>query len=149
MKHFVNYLLVALFTLSFTFSAEAFELRYNEVDATRTEQSLDASFQTAKKGKKLGWKKRMALKIAKKKLKKAAKKSADSPQKAKAGKSWVVAILLSFFLGMLGIHRFYLGYTVIGIIQLLTFGGLGIWAFVDFIRIIVKDLQPKDGEYTD
>ena len=149
MKHFVNYLLVALFTLSFTFSAQAFELRHNEVDVIRIEQSVDAAFQTAKKGKKLGWKKRMALKVAKKKLKKAAKKSADSPQKVKAGKSWIAALLLVFFFGILGIHRFYLGYTVIGIIQLLTFGGFGIWVFVDFIRIIIKDLKPKNGEYTE
>ncbi|WP_408648914.1 TM2 domain-containing protein [Tumidithrix elongata] len=41
------------------------------------------------------------------------------------GKSKVTAILLCFFLGGFGIHRFYLGYTVIGIVQLLTIGGLG------------------------
>jgi len=56
---------------------------------------------------------------------------------------------LAFFLGGLGIHRFYLGYTTIGIIQLLTAGGLGIWALIDFIRILIKDLKPKDGDYTD
>jgi TM2 domain-containing membrane protein YozV len=63
------------------------------------------------------------------------------------GKSQVAAVLLAFFLGGLGIHRFYLGYTVIGIIQLLTLGGLGIWALIDFIRIIIGDLKPKGGEY--
>ena len=39
-------------------------------------------------------------------------------------KSKLTAILLWFFLGSLGIHRFYLGYTLIGVIQLLTFGGI-------------------------
>lgn len=69
-------------------------------------------------------------------------------EKAKAGsKSWVAAILLCFFLGGLGIHRFYLGYTWQGVVQLLTLGGLGIWVLIDFIRIIIKDLQPKDGSY--
>lgn len=62
-------------------------------------------------------------------------------------KSWVAAILLCFFLGTLGIHRFYLGYTWQGIVQLLTLGGFGIWTLIDFIRIIIKDLQPKDGSY--
>jgi TM2 domain-containing membrane protein YozV len=64
------------------------------------------------------------------------------------GKSQVAAILLAFFVGVLGIHRFYLGYTVIGVIQLLTLGGFGIWALIDFIRIIIGDLKPKNGEYT-
>jgi len=69
-------------------------------------------------------------------------------EKVKAGsKSWITALLLSFFLGVLGIHRFYLGYTWQGVVQLLTLGGLGIWSFIDFIRIIIKDLQPKDGSY--
>jgi TM2 domain-containing membrane protein YozV len=50
-------------------------------------------------------------------------------------------------LGGLGIHRFYLGYTWQGVVQLLTLGGLGIWVLIDFIRIIIKDLEPKDGSY--
>jgi len=66
---------------------------------------------------------------------------------ASGDKNWLVALLLCWFLGVIGIHRFYLGYTVIGIIQLLTLGGFGIWTLIDFIRIIIKDLQPKDGSY--
>lgn len=69
-------------------------------------------------------------------------------EEVRAGKkSWVAALLLCFFLGGLGIHRFYLGYTWQGVVQLLTLGGLGIWVLIDFIRIIIKDLQPKDGSY--
>ncbi|MGB1000282.1 MAG: NINE protein [Flavobacteriales bacterium] len=45
-------------------------------------------------------------------------------------------------------HRFYLGYTWQGVVQLLTFGGLGIWSLIDFIRIVLEDLQPKDGRYS-
>jgi len=56
---------------------------------------------------------------------------------------------LCFFLGGIGIHRFYLGYTLEGVLQLLTLGGLGIWTFIDFIRILMRDLQPKDGSYDD
>ena len=59
----------------------------------------------------------------------------------------LTAILLCFFLGSLGIHRFYLGYTLIGVIQLLTFGGFLIWVIVDLIRLIIGSL--KDSEDND
>ena len=63
------------------------------------------------------------------------------------GKSQLVALLLCIFVGVLGIHRFYLGYIGIGIIQLLTTGGCGVWALIDLIMIITGDLKPKDGDY--
>ena len=50
------------------------------------------------------------------------------------------------FLGFLGIHRFYLGYTLIGIIQFLTGGGFLIWMIVDFVRLITGSLRPVDWE---
>ena len=62
-------------------------------------------------------------------------------------KSKLTAILLCFFLVSLGIHRFYLGDTLIGVIQLLTFGGLLIWVIVDLIRLIIGSL--KDSEDND
>ncbi len=64
-----------------------------------------------------------------------------------SGKSQLIALVLAALIGVLGIHRFYLGYTTIGIIQLLTLGGCGIWALIDLIRIITGDLKPIDGEY--
>lgn len=66
------------------------------------------------------------------------------PFAAGAPKQWIVAVLLAFFLGTLGIHNFYLGYTTKGIIQLvltLTFFGIlvsGIWAFIDFIMLLMR-----------
>jgi TM2 domain-containing membrane protein YozV len=63
------------------------------------------------------------------------------------GKNKVVAILLSFFLGGFGVDRFYLGYTGLGILKLVTFGGLGIWALIDFVLIVIGILKPRDGEY--
>lgn len=50
-------------------------------------------------------------------------------------KSRLVVTLLAFFLGGLGVHRFYLGKIGTGIAMILTAGGLGIWALVDFIMI--------------
>ena len=63
----------------------------------------------------------------------------------KSDKQKIVAALLCWFLGGLGIHRFYLGYSAIGIIQLLTFGGCGIWALVDLIMILTGGLKDSDG----
>ncbi len=65
------------------------------------------------------------------------------------GKSQVIALILCIFVGVLGIHRFYLGYTMEGVLQLLTGGGCGVWALIDLIRIITGDLKPKNGDYTE
>lgn len=60
-------------------------------------------------------------------------------------KSFVATVLLCFFLGNFGAHRFYTGKIGTGILQLLTLGGLGIWAFVDFIMILVGAFKDKKG----
>jgi TM2 domain-containing membrane protein YozV len=62
-------------------------------------------------------------------------------------KSKTVAAILSFFLGGLGVDRFYLGYTGFGVLKLLTAGVFGILWLVDFIRILTGSLQPKNGQY--
>ncbi len=61
-------------------------------------------------------------------------------------KSYTTSLLLSFFLGTLGIHRFYTGYTGIGIVQLLTGGGCGIWALIDFINICFNNYGDANGQ---
>lgn len=60
-------------------------------------------------------------------------------------KSRLAALLLCFFLGCLGVHRFYVGKIGTGLLQLLTLGGLGIWAIVDFILIAVGESTDKLG----
>ena len=60
-------------------------------------------------------------------------------------KGFVPTLLLCFFLGIFGIHRFYVGKIGTGILMLLTLGGLGIWSLVDFIVIAVGSFKDKEG----
>jgi len=60
-------------------------------------------------------------------------------------KGFVPAILLCFFLGVLGIHRFYVGKIGTGILQLITLGGLGIWTLVDFVVLVTGSFKDKQG----
>ncbi len=60
-------------------------------------------------------------------------------------KSFVAALLLCFFLGAFGIHRFYVGKIGTGILMLLTLGGLGIWALIDFIIIAIGSFKDAEG----
>lgn len=96
-------------------------------------------------GQKLNLKEIIALKAAQKAVKKELRKGNEEDKP----KSQLVALLLAILIGGLGIHRFYLGYTTIGIIQVLTLGGCGIWALIDLIRIAMGDLGPADGSAYD
>ena len=58
-------------------------------------------------------------------------------------RSRLAAALLCFFVGVLGVHRFYVGKVGTGILQLVTFGGLGIWALIDLILILVGTFRDK------
>ena len=60
-------------------------------------------------------------------------------------KSRLAALLLCFFLGALGVHRFYVGKIGTGILQLVTCGGFGIWALIDLILILVGAFKDKEG----
>jgi len=63
----------------------------------------------------------------------------------KSEKNFVATLLLCFLLGGLGVHRFYVGKIGTGILQLVTFGGLGIWILIDLIVIAIGKFSDKEG----
>lgn len=60
-------------------------------------------------------------------------------------KDWLTAVVLSFIVGTFGIDRFYLGYTTLGILKLITLGGCGIWALIDLILIAIGSVPDANG----
>jgi TM2 domain-containing membrane protein YozV len=62
-----------------------------------------------------------------------------------SNKSRLVAAVLCFFLGVFGVHRFYVGKIGTGIIQFFTAGGLGVWWIIDLIMILVGSFTDSDG----
>lgn len=60
-------------------------------------------------------------------------------------RSYMVALLLSIFLGGLGIDRFYLGYTGLGVLKLVTLGGCSVWWLIDLILIAIGKLPDAAG----
>ena len=68
-------------------------------------------------------------------------------EKSSSPKSRLVATLLCFFLGGLGIHRFYVGKVGTGILYIFTGGLFGIGALVDFILILCGSFTDKEGKF--
>ena len=60
-------------------------------------------------------------------------------------KDWLTALLLAIFLGAFGVQSFYTGKVVIGILQLVTLGGCGIWTIIDIILIATGSYRDAQG----
>lgn len=67
------------------------------------------------------------------------------PQVGTPAKSQAVAFVLSWLLGFLGVDRFYLGYTGLGVVKLITLGGCGIWSLIDFALIGMRSMKDAQG----
>ena len=71
--------------------------------------------------------------------------SGSAPVGGVSDKSKMVAGLLALFLGNMGVGRFYLGYTGLGVAQLLTCGGCGWWSLIDAIMIFTDKVPDAQG----
>lgn len=60
-------------------------------------------------------------------------------------KDWVLTLVLSCIFGTLGVDRFYLGYIGLGILKLVTFGGLGVWYVIDVVMIALNRVNDARG----
>ena len=60
-------------------------------------------------------------------------------------KTWLVTLLLSIFVGYLGVHRFYTGKIGTGILMIITLGGCGIWTIIDIILIATGSFKDVNG----
>lgn len=69
----------------------------------------------------------------------------DAQGRVASPKSRLAAALLCWFLGVLGVHRFYAGKIGTGVLMILTLGGLGIWALIDFVMILIGSFKDKEG----
>lgn len=63
------------------------------------------------------------------------------PRPAISERSRGVALVLGFFGGFLGLHRFYSGKIGTGIAQMVTFGGLGVWWLYDVVLIVAGEFR--------
>lgn len=65
-------------------------------------------------------------------------------------KNYLVALLLSIFLGTLGIDRFYLGHTGLGVAKLLlSWATFGIWQLIDIILIALRHVDSSQFKWDD
>lgn len=60
-------------------------------------------------------------------------------------KQWLVALLLSILIGSLGVDRMYIGQVGLGIIKLITCGGLGIWYIIDIVLFATDKVADSRG----
>jgi TM2 domain-containing membrane protein YozV len=69
----------------------------------------------------------------------------QSQTKSEKEEKWFILLLLSIFLGALGVDRFYVGKIGTGLLKLFTLGGIGVWWLIDIIMILADKFTDKNG----
>ncbi|HIH04853.1 TPA: TM2 domain-containing protein [Candidatus Woesearchaeota archaeon] len=77
----------------------------------------------------------------------APKKPGAGTSKGPEKRKFIIALLLSIFVGAFGVDRFYMGLIGTGILKLITLGGCGVWWLIDLILIATNQLRDADGNY--
>lgn len=67
--------------------------------------------------------------------------------KTKSEKSFLATLLLMFFLGIFGFHRFYVGKVWTGLMFLFTGGWFGLGVIWDFVMLVFGSFQDKQGDF--
>jgi TM2 domain-containing membrane protein YozV len=61
-------------------------------------------------------------------------------------RSRLVALLLCWFLGYFGAHRFYVGKMGTGLLMIVTLGGFGLWWLFDLVMIVIGQFTDVEGK---
>ena len=70
---------------------------------------------------------------------------AQQVQQMNSEKDWMVTLILAILVGGLGIDRFYTGSILLGVLKLVTLGGLGLWWLIDLIMLVTGSYKDGDG----
>ncbi len=145
MKQFILLLsttIVLLFSTANGFAAAPAPVAEAPVSHS-SETSLDreATWKTMEGMAETKFQKKMVRRLEKLEKRRMTKRGNDG------GRSYIVALLLAIFLGVLGVDRFYLGYPGWGLVKLFTGGLFGIMYILDIFLIAFGILRPKRGNY--
>ena len=70
---------------------------------------------------------------------------AQEMQQMNSDKDWMVTLILAILVGGLGIDRFYSGSILLGVLKLVTLGGLGLWWLIDLIMLVTGSYKDGNG----
>ncbi len=69
-----------------------------------------------------------------------------APPPAYSEKTRSTALMLAWFLGWCGADRFYVGHVGLGVLKLVTFGGLGLWWTIDLVLHALGVIKDSHGK---